>query len=158
MKLYIKQKVFSWGDKFTIFDSEGNPAYYAEGEVFTIGKKLHLYDLNRNEVAYIEQEILTFLPKYYVYLNGSRFAHVKMEFSFFKPLYSVCGPEWTVKGEFWQHDYEMTDAQGRHVASISKEWFTLGDAYELNINDDIDKEKALAVLLCIDAAVASQSN
>ena len=43
MKLYIKQKVFSRGDKFRIYDENENDKYYVEGEVLTLGKKLHLY-------------------------------------------------------------------------------------------------------------------
>ena len=42
MKLYIKQKVFSWGDKFTVKDATGRDRYYVEGEIFTFGKKLHV--------------------------------------------------------------------------------------------------------------------
>ena len=53
MKLYIKQKVFSWGDKFRIYDEYENDKYYVEGEVFTFGKKLHLYSKLGNEIAYI---------------------------------------------------------------------------------------------------------
>ena len=45
MKLYIKQKVFSWGDKFTVKDEAGRDRYYVEGEVFTFGRKLHVYDM-----------------------------------------------------------------------------------------------------------------
>ena len=43
MKLYIKQKVFSWGDKFRVYDENYNDRYYVEGEVLSFGKKLHLY-------------------------------------------------------------------------------------------------------------------
>ena len=41
MKLYIKQKVFSWGDKFTVKDVNGEDRYFVEGEIFSWGKKLH---------------------------------------------------------------------------------------------------------------------
>ena len=51
MKLYIKQKVFSWGDKFRIYDE--NDKYYVESEVFTFGKKLHLYSQSGSELAFI---------------------------------------------------------------------------------------------------------
>lgn len=44
MKLYIKQKVFSWGDKFTVKDVNGEDRYFVEGEIFSWGKKLHVYD------------------------------------------------------------------------------------------------------------------
>lgn len=35
MKLYIKQKVFSWSDLFTVKDSYGADRYYVEGELFS---------------------------------------------------------------------------------------------------------------------------
>ena len=35
MKLYIKQKVFSWVDRFTVFDETGADKYHVEGEFFS---------------------------------------------------------------------------------------------------------------------------
>ena len=32
MKLYIKEKVFSWGDKFTVKDAYGEDKYIVEGK------------------------------------------------------------------------------------------------------------------------------
>lgn len=51
MKLYIKEKVFTWGDQFTVKDERGNDKYVVEGEVFSWGKKLHVYDMTGREVA-----------------------------------------------------------------------------------------------------------
>ena len=31
MKLCIKQRVFSWGDKFDIYDEQGNVKYFVKG-------------------------------------------------------------------------------------------------------------------------------
>ena len=42
MKLYIKEKVFSWGDKFTVKDELGNDKYVVEGEV-SAGVKNSMY-------------------------------------------------------------------------------------------------------------------
>lgn len=155
MNLYIKQKLFSWGDKFFIYDEAGNEIYRVEGEVFTFGKKLHLYDLQGNELAYIEQELLTFRPKYHIYRCGSEFAEVVKEFTFFHPEYTVNGPGWSVHGDFFDHDYEITSGDTL-VASVAKEWFTLGDAYEISFGIDTDEIAALAVVLVIDACIEAQ--
>ena len=43
MNLCMKQKVFFFvGDRFTVWDENGNDRYYVRGEVFSLGKKLHL--------------------------------------------------------------------------------------------------------------------
>ena len=128
-----------------------------EGEVFTFGKKLHLYDLRGNELAYIEQKLLTFLPRYLIYREGKEFAEVVKEFSFFHPEYTVNGPGWNVHGDFFDHDYEITSGD-TVVASVSKEWFTLGDAYEIAFGMGTDEIAALAVVLVIDACIEAQRN
>ena len=157
MKLYIKQHVFTWGDKFSIYDEAGNEKYRVEGDVFTLGKKLHLYDLQGIELAFIEQEIFTFLPKYHISRNGMQIAEVVKEFTFFKHEYTVNGLGWNVHGDFWDHEYEIAD-NGRTVASVSKEWMTWGDSYEIRFGAEVDEIAALAVVLVIDACIAAQNN
>ena len=155
--LYMRQRVFSWGDKFEIYDSAGNVKYYVEGEVFTFGKKLHLYDVAGNELAYIEQKIFTFLPKYFIHMPGREPVEIVKEFTFFKPEYSVYGPDWKVVGDFWDHDYEVCDGKAV-VAHVYKEWFTWGDAYAINFGFGADEVMALSVVLVIDACIEAQRN
>jgi uncharacterized protein YxjI len=157
MKLYIKQKLFSWGDKFTVKDAGGTDRYFVEGEVFSFGKKLHIYDTAHTERAYIKQELLTWMPKYSVYINGDQIAQVKREFTFFRPKYTIIGPNWEAEGDFFAHEYQVTHS-GRVVATISKEWMTWGDSYELDIADGVNEITALAVVLAIDAVIESNQN
>ena len=157
MKLYIKQKVFSWGDKFRIYDENQNDRYYVEGEVFSFGKKLHLYNHSGDEEAFIHQKVLSFLPKFYISRNNIDVAQVIKEFTIFRQEYTVEGLGWTVNGNFLAHDYEIT-SDGRIIASISKHWFSLGDTYEIDISDDADEVMAICVVLIIDAVIAQSEN
>ena len=156
MKIYIKQKVFTLGDKFTVKDINGNDRYYVEGEVFSWGKKLHVYDMNGNEAAFIQQKVFSFLPRYFVYVGDEQVAEIVKEFSFLFPRYSIEGLGWDIEGRFMAHDYEITQ-NGRPIVTISKEWMTWGDSYELDIADSKDEIVALAVVLTIDAVMASNS-
>ena len=156
MKLYIRQKVFSWGDKFTVMNDHGEDRYYVEGEIFSWGKKLHVYDLNGNEAAFIQQKIFSFLPRYFVYVDGEQVAEIVKEFTFLFPRYSIEGLGWDIEGRFMAHDYEITQG-GRPIVTIHKEWMTWGDCYELDIADPNDEIVALAVVLTIDCVLASNS-
>ena len=156
MKLYIKQKIFSWSDRFTVKDSSGNDRYFVEGELFSWGKKLHVYDMSGNEVAFIQQKVFSFLPRYFVYVNGSEVAEIVKEFTFFFPRYSIAGLGWDIEGSFMAHDYQIT-RNGQPIVIISKEWMTWGDSYELDITDSRDEIVALAVVLTIDAVTESKS-
>lgn len=156
MRFYIKQHVFTWGDKFSIYGEDNTEKYYVEGEVFTFGKKLHVYDAaTAREVAYIEQKIFSFLPKYYIYKNGDEVAEVVKEFTFFRHEYSVNGPNWMVQGDFFDHEYEFFDGEGV-VTRVSKQWFTWGDAYEIDISSTVDEVTALAAALVIDACIDAE--
>ncbi len=157
MNLYLKQKVFSWGDKFTVYDEYGNALNYVQGEVFTLGKKLHILDLNGNEICYIYQKLLSWLPKYFISKNGSDIAEVKKEFTFFHQEYTVNGFGWNVTGDFFAHEYSITSQFGS-VASISKKWFSWGDTYEIQISNDFNPIDVLAVVLVIDACIEQQQN
>lgn len=155
MKLYIKQKVFSWKDKFYVKDEFGNDRYYVEGELFSLGKKLHIYDMNNNELAFIHQKVLSFLPRFFVYVGGSQVAEIVKEFTLFRNKYRIDGLGWEVDGDFMDHDYEITH-MGRPIVSISKEWFTWGDSYMLDIADNSDPINALSVVLAIDCVIEMQ--
>lgn len=157
MKLYIKQKVFTWGDKFTVKDETGRDRYFVEGEVFTFGRKLHVYDIHGQEVAFIKQELWSWMPRYYVFCGDRQVAEIKKEFTFFFPQYTIEGLGWEINGSFLAHDYEITKS-GYPIVTISKEWMTWGDSYALDIKDPRDELVALAVVLTIDCVLDDQES
>lgn len=156
MKLYIRQKVFSWGDRFTVKDAAGEDRYAVQGEVLSLGKKLHVYDMSGREAAFIQQKVLSFLPRFFVYVGGMQAAEIVKDFTLFLPRYRVEGPGWSVEGRFLAHEYEIKQ-NGRTVATISKKWMTWGDSYELDIAGTADEVMALAAVLAIDAVMAANS-
>jgi uncharacterized protein YxjI len=156
MKLYIKEKVFSWNEKFFVKDALGEDRYLVEGEFFSLGKKLHIYDMQGREVAFIRQELMTFLPCFTVQTGGQE-VQVKKEFSFLVPRYSIEGLGWEIEGSFWEHEYRITQ-NGQPIVAISKEWMTWGDSYELDIANPADEILALAVVLTIDCVREAQNN
>lgn len=156
MKLYIRQKVFSWNDKFKVFDEWGREKYLIEGEFFSLGKKLHINDMQGSEVAFIAQKVFSFLPRYFVYIDGKETAEIVKQFSFFRPKYTIEGLGWEINGDFFSHDYVIS-CRGRNIVTISKQWMTWGDCYELEIENDNDEIISLAVVLAIDCVMAAQN-
>lgn len=157
MKLYIRQKVFSFRDKFTVKDEYGNDHYFVEGDLFSFGKHLHIRDAYGREVIRIRQKVWSFLHRFYVYVEDKLVAEVVKEFTFFKPRYRIEGPGWEVSGDWWEHTYEITSG-GKQIVSVQKEWMTWGDSYQVDIADAQDERMALAVVLAIDCAVACAEN
>ena len=157
MKFYIKQHVFTWGDQFSIYDEAGAETLCVEGEVFTFGKKLHLMNMRGEELAYIHQKLLSFLPRYHISRRGEIVATVVKEFTLFRHEYTVEGLGWHVSGDFFDHEYSIFDGD-HEIARGSKEWFTWGDAYAIDIGEGEDAVNVLSVVLIIDAVLAAEDN
>ncbi|HHT21371.1 MAG TPA: hypothetical protein GXZ74_08035 [Tissierellia bacterium] len=156
MKLYIKQKVFSFADRFSVYDASGNPKYWAEGALFTWAKRLHVSDEAGEEVITIKQEIWNWLPTYAVYYKGRQFAIIRGKLSL-KPRFEIEGPGWLVEGNLLGLDYTISSGE-ELIASIQKSWMSWGDSYEVEIYNEIDEIPVLAVVLGIDAANANSSD
>jgi uncharacterized protein YxjI len=101
--------------------------------------------------------VFSFLPKYYISKGGAQTAEVVKHFTFLKQEYSVVGPEWSVTGDFFEHEYFIY-ASDHTVASISKEWFTWGDTYVIDVASGEDDITVLSVALVIDAMIEQQNN
>lgn len=159
MNLYIKQKLFSLGDKYDIYDENQYPMYHAWGEVFTIGNKIHLCDTQEQEVMFLKQRVLTFLPAFEIYKGDNLFATVSKEFTFFYKKINVESTygSFVIDGNFWDHEYTIT-CDGKLFGSVSKEWLTWGDVYALNINSNEHSEFFVALVLAIDCILEGEKN
>ena len=157
MKLYMKEKVFSFHDRFTIKDENGWDKYFVEGEFLSLGKKLHLLNNRGDEVAFIQQQLLTLMPRYSVFIGGREIAQIRKEFTFFFQRYVIDGLGWEIEGSVWEHAYEIR-RNGRVIVRVFKEWFTWGDSYVLDIADPADEVLALAVVLTIDCVAEARNN
>ena len=158
MKFYVKQKVFSWNDSFSVYDSTETEILRVKGEFFSFGKKLAILDRNETELYRIEQELFRFRPRYHILKNGDVHATVVKEISLFQPYYTVEGLGWEVQGDFFDHDYDITN-NGRLVASVQKQWFVWGDTYEIDVIDrTCDPLIVLAIAIIIDAVLDAQDD
>lgn len=152
MELLIKQRIFSWGDKYDVYDAQGNARYYVEAEIFTLGHQIHVYDKRTNmEVGSIHQELLTLLPRFEIVIGGRTVGTISKEFSLFKPRYRVDFRGWEVEGDFLSWDY-IARENGREVLSVSRELLTWGDTYVLSYSRPQDEISGLLLVLAIDAA------
>ena len=158
MKLYMKEKVFSFHDRFTIKDEHGWDKYFVEGELFSLGKRLHILDVHGQELALIRQQLFTLMPRFTLTIRGREIGEIRKEFTLFYQRYCVDSLGWEIEGSFWEHEFEIRRG-GQIVARIYKEWLTWGDSYCIDIADPSYELPALAVVLAIDCvAEAGSSN
>jgi len=154
MRFYINQKAFSWTSQFSIMNEQMEEVFKVEGEFMSFKNKLHLKDCTGTEILYTEKEIFTFMPRYTIYeTNGRPLATINQKFAFFKPVFQVQegGNLLQVEGDFFGHDFRISK-NGHQIASFTKEYFTIGDKYVIDIGDEDNDLLYLFIVLVVDQA------
>src|SRR5262245_34177692 len=155
MRYQMRQKLFAFGDDFTIKDLNERDVFFVDGKAFSIGKKLSFQDMEGNELVFIKQKLLAWGPTYELYRDGVVAAIVKKElFTFFSCRFEVDVPgpdDLSAEGDLLDHEYAFT-RNASVVANVSKQWFTFADTYGVDIADGEDDVLILASTVVIDMA------
>ena len=156
MQLLFKQRFFSWFDSYDIYDAQGRTVFTVEGKM-SWGHRLHILNADGEHIATVKQRVMTFLPRFELYEGDAYVGCITKEFSFFRPSFSVDCNGWTVDGDFMEWDYQIVDASGAVIATVSKELFHMTDTYVIDVVDPEDALHALMVVLAIDAEKDSRN-
>ncbi len=157
MRLLIKQRVFSWGEKFDIYDENGNVKYYVEGEIFSFGHQLHVYDRNDNEIGSVHEKLFSFPKQFEIVMSGAARGFITKQFTFFYQKYDIDFNGWHVEGDFLDWNYDVF-AGSRPIIHINKEWLTWGDTYTIDFENPEDELMGLMLVIAIDAANCDHNN
>lgn len=159
MRYKVRQRVFSFGDNFTIKDESDRPWFIVRGKFFAIGDKLALEDLDGNQLFYIEQKLFKFLPEYNIFQNDIQVAKVKKELSFFKPKFSIESRfgQYEVDGDIFSYSFQVLK-NNRTVATINKKWFAFSDTYGVDVIDEENQAFLLTLVIVIDQIMHDKNN
>lgn len=153
MRYVMKQKLFSWGDDFTIKDENGQDRYYVDGKAFSIGDKASFQDMQGNELARIEQKLLSIGKTFRIYRDGKQVATVKKKpFTLFRDVFDVedaAAGDLDAQGDFIDHEYQFT-RDGKPAATVSKKFFSWTDTYGVEVAAGEDDVLILACTAVID--------
>lgn len=156
MKLLFKQRFFSWLDSYDIFAENGETVYSVKGQL-SWGHCLKIFDAAGQEIGTVKERILTWLPKFELYGGTQYIGCVSKELTFFRPKYHIDVNGWSMEGNWLEWDYTIINAEGRQVASISKQIWNLTDTYAIDIFDPNNALTVLMLVLAIDAEKCSRN-
>ena len=153
----IKQRVFSFGEKFDIYDEQGNVKYFVKSELFSFGHQLHVFDMQDNEIGSVHQVLFSFPKQFEIVMNGSTKGYITKQFTFFYQKYDVDFNGWSVEGDFLDWNYDVY-SHGRPIIKINKEWLAWGDTYTIDFEKPEDELMGLMLVIAIDAANCDHNN
>lgn len=157
MKLYVNEKLFSFHNRFYVKDENDKDVYEISSKIISLGDKTTINDMEGNKVAYIEQEILHLTPHYNVYINDTLEFKIIKKFQLFKNDYTL-NNGYRVDGNFFMLDFKVFDDNNNQIGSIKRKFISIGDKYEIEINDTSKKEIVLAIIVAITNDVNRSQN
>ena len=150
MKLYIREKVFSWKDGFDILDSDGDRVYKCRGEETPFGHKFEILG-KRDKMAEIHEKMIKLRPKYTVEIGKKEFEVIKKAIGI-GDNFIVKGLDWEISGDVIHHKYEIK--HGREtIAKIRKKMLRAMDTYELDVAEDKNNLETVCCAVIVDAIV-----
>jgi len=158
MKLYIKQRVFSLGDKYDVYDEMQNVIYNVQGKIFTLFAQINISDTFGNELYYIKQRFAFLLPHYELYRGDQLVADVVKELTLFRPQLTITSQygNFTATGDIFAMDFQILK-DGYPIGAIRKQWLSWGDTYELDIYNDLDRDFFVALVITIDNCLHNEN-
>lgn len=157
MKLVLKQRPFSWLDKYDIYDISMKPVYHVEGQL-SWGHCLKIFNNSNTELGMVKQKLWTFMPVFEIYQNDRKIGSINKEFAWLEPKYNINFLNWHVKGNIFQWNYSIFDGNNNLVAVISKQYFQWTDTYVLDIINPKDTLYVLMFVIALDAEKCSRGD
>jgi uncharacterized protein YxjI len=149
----MREKMLSIGDDFWIENGAGERIFKVNGKALRIRNTLVLEDLDGNELLEIQERRLTVRDTMAIEHDGDPVAKVhKALISPLRERFKVelaSGGEYETKGNIVDHNYRF-ERDGQEVATVSKRWFRVRDAYGIHIEPGQDDALILAAAVCID--------
>lgn len=155
-ELFIKQKVFSLREKFTVKNQQEQDVYYVEGSFMRIPKTFSIMNTADEEVAMITKKVFSFLPKFFVEVDGREVLTIKKEFSFLKARYTIDSADIEVHGNWWDMDFQVIQ-RGAVIGEVNKKWFTWGDSYSVQVFKEEMEAIIIAIVVAIDCVKADDA-
>jgi uncharacterized protein YxjI len=155
VRYVIQERFFRLGEDSDILDEAGRPVLHVDGRVFTLRDLLVINDLRGREVARVHRKLIALRPTYEVAVGGREVAEVRKHF--FTPFgdrftIDVSGPDdLEMTGNLLDHEFTIRRGN-RTVATVSKHWLTLRDAYGVDVAPGEDALLILASVLALDLA------
>ncbi len=152
MKVYIKNKFWSWGGGSSVVNENKEPVFQVKGKVFSITRKKYLCDLDGNRLYTIRNKWFNwFIHKAFIYdSDNNKIATVKDKWFNIKNEYFIedYKDEIKIDGQFFSLSSTILK-NGEPIGTIRRRLTFINDAFELEANEQ-DMPFLIALVIAID--------
>lgn len=150
VKLYMRQKVLSIKDKYSICDETERPVYWVKGSL--IGLSFAMEYADGSDVFTIKKKLVSLMPEYTIIQGrNNEIAHLKKKLKLTRPeiVGKVNGQELEIKGDMTGYHFSIA-LGGMVVGNVDTERLTWGDCYSIEVLDPRMTDLVVAIAVICD--------
>ena len=157
----LNQQLISLTGDAWIEDGQGNRAFQVDGQFLSLRGTHVLKDLNGQELYEISSPLAPHLHRTIEIKRGGQVAATVQEAIFHlggdKFTITLAGGQaLTVRGDWINRQFQVTDPSGNPVMSASRAWFTMHDAYGIEITPGFDVPLGLSIAIALERVEAQE--
>jgi len=155
MRYQMQQKLLSIGNDGNIYDEHGDVLYRANGRFWTIQDRVDVVDAHGTAVGTVHSKMLSLQKTFVVEIDGQEAAEIVQKlFSLRKnfDIHLATGDRWALHGDWLDHAFTITGTSGETIATISRAWVTVTDAFGIDIADGQNDLLVLMTVVALEAA------
>jgi len=157
MEFFMKERAVSIHDLYHIYDEEGIECYQIKSKLMSIHDYTSLMDMEGNELARVHKKILSVHATHFIEIDGKTISEVRVEL--FHPIHKkidLPGLGWKIEGDFMSHNFVVVDEEGRTHVSVHRKWLSIGEGYQVSIENDCEVIPALALMVALERILTDQ--
>ncbi len=157
----LNQKLISMTGDLWIEDGKGNHAFEVDGKLLSLHGTHVLKDLNGQPLYEISKPLAPHRHKTIEIKKDGHVSATVQEAIFhlggdkFK-ISLAGGQELTVHGDWWNREFQVKDQAGRQVIDASRMWFSIHDAYGIQITPGFEVPLGLAICVALERVEAQE--
>lgn len=149
VKLYMRQKVLTIKDKYSVCTENEEPVYYVQGNL--VGLSFVIERVAGGEVMTVKKKLIAVMPEYTLVAGGKEIGKIKKKLKLTRPEITgtVAGKEIVIKGDLSGFSFEIFRG-GQSIGSVDTERLTWGDCYSIEAFDKADVDLVVAIAIICD--------
>ena len=155
-QLYVlNQKMISLTGDLWIEDAQGNHAYEVDGQLLSLRGTHVLKDVNGQALYEISKPLAPHLHDTISITKGGQAAATveKAVFNLGGDKFKITlanGQVLTLKGDWMDREFQVKDPAGQVVMTASRAWFSMHDAYGVQISSGFEVPLGLAIAIALE--------
>jgi uncharacterized protein YxjI len=161
VKLYLKQKFFSFADRYKVFDEKQKVVFHCEGKMFSFSHRVDIYDTEKDTMLFtLRRKLFTLMPRFTLTNPaGEEVALIKKRFTVFSHKLDITSKfgDLRIDGDIFAHSFSIVQNE-KIVVDFTKKWISWGDSYEITVYPEENLGFYVALVIMIDSCLHDNRN